>query len=247
MINKKSWVFIAAVVAMFTAATAGYAAGGKFSVKADELEYNLRTGEGTAKGNVVLEQDNGRATASYATFNSKTKSGTLVGNVIADQEDAHIECQRFIISYENSMSAVGNASLRKGGRTVSADRIDYNEEREYAETIGSWARLSDTDGSVLKAEKLDYDMRSGTANATGGVVITSEARKLDASADRAIYKTDNSGYIELIGNARAVQDGNSVSGDSLKLTNTKYAVADGNVKIYYIPEEKTSQSGNKQA
>lgn len=248
MIGKKSFMLVLAMILLLLSlSAAGHAAEKPFSVKADELEYDLRTGEGVAKGNVVLEQDGGRAVAAQATFNSKTRSGVLIGNVVADQGDAHIECQRFVVSYENRMSAIGNASLRKGGRTVSADQINYDKSREYAETAGNWARLSDVDGSVLKAAKLDYDMRAGEASATGGVTIVSGARNLEASADRAIYKTDNSGYIELIGNARAVQDGNSVSGDRLKLTNTKYAVADGNVIIYYLPEDKPVEAGNKQA
>ena len=41
------------------------------------------SGEAVAKGNVVLMQDGGRATADYAKFNNKSKSGVLTGNVIA--------------------------------------------------------------------------------------------------------------------------------------------------------------------
>ncbi len=217
-----------------------------FSVQADELEYNLKTGEGEAKGHVVLKQNGGVATANYAKFNSKAKSGTLIGNVVADREDAHIVCNEFIAHNENDMSAVGGAVITKEGKSLSSDRIDYYKVRQFAETVGSWARLTDVDGSVLNAAKIDYDMAQGVANAYGGVDIKSDARELTASADSAIYKTDNSGYVELIGNATATQKGNKVSGDKLRLTNSNVAVADGNVKIHYIPEKQPATVNKEQ-
>ena len=53
------------------------------------------------------------------------------------------------------------------------------------------------------------------------------------------------GYVELIGNAHATQDGNSVTGDKLRLTNSNVAVADGNVKIIYIPEEQPAKTSEE--
>ena len=62
-------------------------------------------------------------------------------------------------------------------------------------------------------------------------------RDLTASADTAVYETNNSGYIELIGNAKATQDGNTVEGNRLRLNNTSNkAEASGNVKIVYVPK-----------
>lgn len=245
MVFKKNFLLAAATAVLICISATAFAASGNFSVQADELEYNLKTGDGTAKGHVVLTQDGGKATADYAKFNSKTKSGTLTGNVIADREDAHIVCHEFIVHNENDMSAVGGAVISKSGKRLSADRVDYYKLRQYAETIGSWARLQDVDGSVLDAGKIDYNMESGIANAYGGVKINSDARDLTASADKAIYKTDSSGYVELIGNAKATQNGNSVAGDKLRLTNTNVAVADGNVKIHYIPEKQPAVTGKE--
>ena len=223
-----------------------WAAANNFSVKADELEYNLQTGEGEAKGHVELKQDGGVATANYAKFNSKKKNGLLVGNVMVDRADAHIVCREFIAHNENDMSAVGNASLTKEGKTISADRIDYYKGKQYAETMGGWARLTDTDGSVLKAGKIDYDIAQGIANATGGVTIDSHARDLTAAANSAVYKTDKGGYVELQGNATATQNGNTVSGDKLRLTNANVAMADGDVTIYYVPEKQPALPGKEQ-
>jgi ostA family protein len=85
--------------------------------------------------------------------------------------------------------------------------------------------------------KITYDGKVGVANATGGVAISSPPRDLTASADTAVYETNNSGYIELIGNAKATQDGNTVEGNRLRLNNTSNkAEASGNVKIVYVPK-----------
>lgn len=242
MIKNKALHILAAALLSLGIMSTALAAPDNFSVKADELEYDLQTGNGTAKGHVVLQQNGGTATADYAEFNSKSKSGVLTGNVVADREDAHISCSKFIMHNENYLSAVGNAVIVKNGRSLYADQVDYYKDSEFAQTVGSWARMTDTDGSVLNAAKIDYSIKEGVANAYGGVTIDSEARDLTASADKAIYRTDNDGYIELIGNAKATQKGNSVAGDTLRLTNTNVASADGNVKIIYIPEKQPAKT-----
>ena len=246
MAYKNRFVLAAAAALLSLGlATTALAAPSNFSVQADELEYDLGSGEAVAKGSVVLKQDGGVATANYARFNSKTKSGVLTGNVVADREDMHITCNEFIVHNENDLSAVGGASISKAGKRLNADRVNYYKAREFAETIGGWARLTDSDGSMLNAAKIDYNMAAGVANAYGGVDINSPARNLTASADSAVYKTDNSGYVELLGNAKATQNGNSVAGDKLRLTNTNVAIADGDVKIIYIPEKQPAVLGKE--
>lgn len=213
------------------------AQGSNFSVKADTIEYDMQSGDGMAKGNVVLKQDGGTATAANAEFNSKTKSGRLTGGVVADRDDSHVVCYTFVMHNEDYSSAIGDARLTKGDKTLASERVDYYKNREYAETVGSWTRLSMADGSILDAVKITYDGKVGVANATGGVAISSPPRDLTASADTAVYETNNSGYIELIGNAKATQDGNTVEGNRLRLNNTSNkAEASGNVKIVYVPK-----------
>ncbi len=215
-----------------------FAAPGKFTVQADELDYDMKTGIAVGKGHVVLIQDNAKATANNATYNSKTKSGVLSGNVIADRGTEHISCDEFKIENDDMFSAIGNAVLSKEGKKLLAPRVDYSKSRDYAETFGNWARLMDVDGSTLSAVKIVYDGKSGVATASGGVNINSDARKLTGSADKAIYDTKKDGYVEMIGNATATQDGNTVKGDKLRLTNSNVAVGDGNVHVTYIPQQE---------
>lgn len=238
---KKKIVISMALVACMSFASLGFAAG-NFSVSADELEYNLKTGEGIAKGNVMLMQDGGKVTCNEARFNSKAKTGTLTGNVVANRGDESIVCSQFVAHNENDVSAIGGAVVSKGGRSLSSDRIDYFKGRQFAQTVGGWAKLRDTDGSVLNAAKIDYDMKAGVANAYGGVTINSTARNLTASADSAVYHTDKvKGYVELIGNATATQDGNTISGKKLRLDNANVASIDGDVKIHYIPKPEPAK------
>ena len=243
MINKKKALLMLATAAICCGmASTAFAAPGKFNVKADELEYDLQSGKGLGKGNVIIVQDDGKATANYANFDSKAKTGVLVGKVVVTKGDTQINCETFTMHSEDYVTAAGTATVTKEGKKLEAEQIDYHKSTEYMETVGNWARLTDVDGSTLRAGKIDYDAKSGVANASGGITIDSEARKLTATADKAIYETRANGYVELIGNAKATQDGNSVTGDRLRLTNANVAVADGNVKIIYIPTEKTTKA-----
>ncbi len=224
------------------------AQGSGFNVKADEIEYDMTSGNGTAKGNVVILHDGGKATAAAAEFNSKTMSGKLTGGVVADKDDAHITCATFVMHNEDFVSAVGEASVTKEDKTLMADQIDYHSDVEYAETIGSWGQLTSTDGSVLTAEQITYNGKTGLAEATGNVDIVSPPRNLTAKADKAIYDTNNDGKVELIGNATATQDGNTVSGNRLIMNNAGNAAAGqraeafGNIKIVYVPEKQPAQT-----
>lgn len=219
-----------------------------FNVKADEIEYDMTSGNGTAKGNVVILHDGGKATAAAAEFNSKTMSGKLTGGVVADKEDAHITCATFVMHNEDFVSAVGEASVTKEDKTLTAEQIDYHSDAEYAETIGSWCQLTSTDGSVLTAAQITYNGKTGLAEATGNVDIVSPPRNLTAKADKAIYDTNNDGKVELIGNATATQDGNTVSGNRLIMNNAGNAAAGqraeafGNIKIVYVPEKHPAQA-----
>lgn len=224
------------------------AQGSGFNVKADEIEYDMTSGNGTAKGNVVIFHDGGKATAAAAEFNSKTMSGKLTGGVVADKDDAHITCATFVMHNEDFVSAVGEASVTKEDKTLTAEQIDYHSDVEYAETIGSWGQLTSTDGSVLTAAQITYNGKTGLAEATGNVDIVSPPRNLTAKADKAIYDTNNDGKVELIGNATATQDGNTVSGNRLIMNNAGNAAAGqraeafGNIKIVYVPEKQPAQA-----
>ena len=67
------------------------------SVSGDKVEYDFKSGQAVAEGNVEIRHDKGRATARKAEYNTKTGEGSLEGSVVADQEDAHLTSASLII------------------------------------------------------------------------------------------------------------------------------------------------------
>ena len=215
----------------------------KYSVDATEIEYDLKSGDGTTSGKTTIQYDGGVAVAQGgAVFNSRERSGRLYGGVKADKEDNHLQSDELIMYTDRFFSAVGNAVLTKGDKTLKAPRVDYHDDKQFAETLGGAAYLSAADGSWLSAGKIVYDIRTGVANATGGVTMENTAQKMTGSGDRAVYDSHETGYVELIGNARATQDGNTVTGDKLRITNVSgrnsRTHAQGHVRMVYYPQEK---------
>ena len=219
-----------------------------FSVDATEIEYDLQSGDGTTKGKTTIKQDGGTAVAQGgATFNSQSRTGHLYGGVEANKEDQRLRSRELILYTEHFISAVGDAHLTKGDKTLSAPRVDYHEDTKYAETLGGSARLSATDGSWLTASKITYDMQSGVANATGGVNLENKGQNTTGYGDRAVYDSRGTGYVELIGNAKATRDGNTITGDKLRITNTSASNtrthATGNVRMVYYPDDNKKTDG----
>lgn len=254
--GKIAAVLLAAGVALFAAnGSVLWAAPQKaapFSVDAQEIEYDLSSGDGTTTGKTTIRQEGGTAVAQGgATFNSKTRTGRLYGGVVADKEDQHLRSSEVIMHTETFISAIGDAHLTKGDKTLTAPRVDYHDDRKYAETLGGSARLTATDGSWLTASKITYDMQSGLATATGGVNLENKAQNMTGSGDRAVYDSNSTGYVELIGNARATRDGNTVTGDKLRITNMSgpgsRTHASGNVRIVYFPPAEERPAGGDSA
>ena len=221
----------------------------KYSVDAQEIEYDMESGDGTTTGKTTIKHDGGTAVGQKgSTFNSKKRTGHLYGGVTAEKQDQRLRSQELFIYSDKYYSAVGDAVVIKGGKKLEAPRVDFHDDTRFAETLGGAARLTDTDGSWLRAGKITYDMKAGLANATGGVSLESKPRKLTGTGDTAVYNTNETGYIELIGNAVAVQDGNTITGDKLRIINVSgknsKSHAQGNVKIVFVPKEDNNRIDN---
>jgi lipopolysaccharide export system protein LptA len=222
--------------------TAG-AAEAPTTVRGDVIEYNTKTGVTTATGSVLITQQDGEARAGAAEYNTKTGTGRLTGGVTATKGATSINCDTLVLHDENHVSAIGGASLTTEGRNLRSERVEYYKDREFLETDGSWAQLSMEDGSKLTAGYIGYDVRRGFANAERNVRIVSEARNLTATADKATYSTQQDGVIELVGNATATQDGNTLTGNRLRIVSgNKTAEASGSVKMVYTPKPKPAEA-----
>ena len=256
VIMKKTKLILAVLAGcllLLLQCSAALAADAKYSVDATEIEYDMASGEGVATGRTTIRYDGGTAVAEGgATFNSKERTGRLYGGVTADKEDSHLRSRELVMYSADYLSAVGDAALTKGSKTLRAPRVDYHSDRKFAETLGGSARLSSTDGSWLSAGKIVYDINTGRADATGGVNMENTGKRMTGSGDSAVYDSNAAGYIELIGNAKMTQDGNSVSGNRLRITNLSgtgsTTHASGNVCIVYYPKpgaDKDAPGGEK--
>ena len=251
--NKLLWLVLLSFLTLFAVNSsllyAAPAKDAKYSVDAQEIEYDMESGDGTTKGKTTIKHDGGTAVGQKgSTFNSKKRTGHLYGGVTAEKQDKRLRSQELFIYSDKYYSAVGDAVVIKGTKKLEAPRVDFHDDTRFAETLGGSARITDTDGSWLKAGKITYDMKAGLANATGGVSLESKPRKMTGTSDTAIYNTNETGYIELIGNAVAVQDGNTITGDKLRITNVSgknsKSHAQGNVKIVFVQKEDNEKIDN---
>lgn len=224
-------------------------ASNEFSMSGDELDYDMESSLGIARGNVILKHDGGIVTGDYAQFNNKEYKGYMSGNVVAEKDGYRITADAMTLYDKDHVSANGNAVIKHEGRVLRAPIIDYFKNRQFLETNNGRAVLVDVDGSILQADKINYDHIAGVANADGNVKIQSDIRNLTASADKAIYRINSNSignYLELIGNAIVTQDGNIVRGNRLKLNNARVAQMDGGVSIDFIPKAKNLSDNKKQ-
>ncbi len=215
-----------------------YAASNKpVELSADTIEYDSVKGVMTAQGNVRMVQENAVMTGTNAEYNSKTKEAHVYGGVKVVQEDATLLAEE-VKSYDNNhLVAIGNPILTKGSSRLDGPQIDYYSDKQYA-IVNGWARLQ-TEDSILTANQIESFFGEDRAVAQGDVHIVSDVRKLDAVADHAVYygSKEQQGKTVLTGNARAVQEGNVLTGNTLTLfMDNKVIDVQGRSKLVITPQ-----------
>ncbi|EIW15996.1 MULTISPECIES: LptA/OstA family protein [Pelosinus] len=215
-----------------------YAASNKpVELAADTIEYDSVKGVMTAQGNVRMVQENAVMTGTNAEYNSKTKEAYVYGGVKVVQEDATLLAEE-VRSYDNNhIIAIGNPILTKGSSRLDGPQIDYYSDKQYA-IVNGWARLQ-TEDSILTANQIESFFSEDRAVAQGNVHIVSDVRKLDAVSDHAIYygSKEQQGKTILTGNARAVQEGNVLTGNTLTLfMDNKVIDVQGRSKLVITPQ-----------
>lgn len=216
-------------------------------ISGDTIEYNSKTQVTTAVGNVNIKRVDGDAQAARAEYNLKQEVGQLTGNVRMKYNDVTIKCETLdLLAEKHLIASGGDVYLTKGGDTLNAAKVEYFDQRKFAQTIGDWAKLTTADASVLTAEYINYDMQAGQAVAERQVKIDAPARKLVAAGDHAVYLDNKAGrepVITLTGNAWAIQDGNKITGNTLIFrTESSEGEAKGKVVMQLPPTQKTKPS-----
>lgn len=233
-----SAALIAAVITFGASATLKAEPNKPVELSAQTIEYNSSTGVMIAQGGVKIVQGNAVMTGSSAEYNAKTKEAYVTGGVKVVQEDAALTSDE-VRSYDNNhIIAAGNAVLVKGENTITGPKIDYYSDKQYAIVPGP-ARLTMPDG-FMTADRIEAFIQEDKAVGNGNVHIVSDARKLDAVSDHAVYygtKNGGQGEAVLTGNARAVQDGNILTGETLTIRMDEKAIdAAGRTKLVVKPQ-----------
>lgn len=227
-----------ALVLSFGIVSYGYAASNKpVELAADTIEYDSVKGIMVAQGNVRMVQENTIMTGTNAEYNSNTKEAHVYGGVRVVKDDATLSAEE-VNSYDNvHMIASGDPVLTKGESKLTGPKIDYYSDRQYA-LVTEWANLRTPDGNMT-ANQIEAFFNEDRAVAQGNVHIVSEARNMDATSDQAVYygSKEQQGKTVLTGNARAVQDGNVLTGNTLTLyLDNKVIDVQGRSKLVITPQ-----------
>lgn len=209
------------------------------AVTADTIRYDSANGQVDARGSVIMEQSGSTITGSEAHYNMKSLEGIVTGGVKAIKQDATLTAAE-VKTYNNTrLVATGSPVLTKGQATVTGSLIDYDSVTQYA-LIPSDPVLTDPDGT-LTANKVEVFFADDKAVGDGSVHLVSPTRQVDATGDHIVYyglQTSGQGHAVLSGNARAVQEGNLLVGDTLTISMAdQSADAQGRTKLVITPKE----------
>ena len=205
----------------------------------DVITYVSKTGVMTAQGGVRMTQGAAVLTGDVGEYNTKTKEAVVTGNVKVVKDGSTLTAAE-VRSYDEMkrLVAAGNALLVHKDGTAAGPRMEYLPDQQYAKITGG-SRLTNKD-AVVTSSVAEAFFQEDRATADGNVHIVSETRKLDAVSDHAIYYGINgkNGKADLIGNVRAVQDGNILTGNHVIIYLDDSAVdADGRSKLVIKPKQ----------
>lgn len=207
-------------------------------IEADVIDYNTTTGIMTAQGNVKLTQDGAVMTGSQGEYDTKKQEAYIYGGVTIAREGATLTASE-VRSYENNnhLIAAGNAVLTKDANRATGPKMDYYVDKNYV-VLPEAGRVTTADGTMTADYMFAY-LNDNRMEGKGNVHLVSEAQSLDATADEAVYYggQNGQGKAVLSGNARALQNGNLLTGSTLTIVDGKAMSAEGNrPKLVIIPQ-----------
>lgn len=216
--NKKLLVSSLIALSIFSAVSIPQAAekNAEVSLNADIIEYNAETGFMTAEGNVKMLKDGATLTGKKAFFNVNTKETNLSGDVRAVKDDALMTANEITSSDGNCFSATGNVYFKRAQDIMTANRVDYYTDRAYILAPNGGQIVSE--GTTITGDKIESFLNENKTIATGNVHIVSTEKNLDATSNEAVhYGSKGENKVVLIGNAKAVQNQNTLTGKTLTI------------------------------
>ncbi len=185
---------------------------------ADTIDYDAKKGIIIASGTVRITQGQAVITGAQAEYNTKTQEGRITGGVKAVNQDATLTAAEVQTYKSNTyLVALGDAVLIKGENRLTGPRVEYFADTQYA-LVPQSGQIEMPDGTMT-ADKIEAFLPENSATGTGNVHMVSPVRKLDATSNTATYYGEPKGQSKVIlnGNARAIQDGNVLTGETLTM------------------------------
>lgn len=211
------------VIALFISATCLFAmaaaqpeAKTPVELVADTIDYDSKQGIINATGTVRITQGEAVITGAKAQYNTNSQEGRITGGVTAVNQDATLTAAEVETYKSNTyLIASGDVVLTKGENRLTGPKVEYSADTQYA-LLPQNGKIELPDGTMT-ADKIEAFLQENRAIGTGLVHLVSPVRKLDATANTATYYGEPKGQSKVIlnGNARAVQDGNVLTGETL--------------------------------
>ncbi len=219
-------------------------------LNADEVEYDMETGDLIATGNVLLKHGTGKATGKKAKYNVNTKAAYLIGNVVVIRDDMKLTCDK-LTSDGKVMQADGrvhgvqtvapNEKYPNGDkRTFTGDHVDFYPDDKNHVIIPAGGLITSGDGTFT-ADHIEGWLDEEHYIGIGNAHIVSPPRQMEAGGNRIDYFGKEQGKAILTGNAWAIQENNKVKGERL----TVYMAKDNKLKVTPAPQPRMTDEAFK--
>lgn len=218
----------------------------KIILTADEQIFNLKTNQLTAKGRVRIKKGELTVSCQQAFLNSGTQEVIVSGGVELIQGKVKLTCQKAKVSLDKEeVKAEGKVVFTSENLTLSSGELRFNNQTKYVlATLSPEAHfLREGKTTTLTALQIETILEEEKAIAKGEVKITRE--NTQASCD-LLTLYNNEQKAELVGNARATQGENKLSGEKIIIFfQEQRMIAKGETKVIVIPREKGEEGEKK--
>ncbi len=197
---------------------AGSAWAADLSITADELSYDGNAEVATASGNVVIERDGAKMTGTQGEYHFSDGSATLTGGVEYHKGNTSLTAATVYAYADQSLRADGDVHIVDGDKELLGAAVTYRPSDGYGTVEGGGVLR--VPGTEMRAAAIEAHMNEIRLVGTGGVQLVSSQHGLRATADKAIYTQtpgQDDGFVSLVGNAHAEQNGNTLNGPHLDI------------------------------
>ena len=188
------------------------------TITADTLTYNGNEDTAQAKGNVVITRGTAKMTGAEGIYYFADQSATLSGGVSYVDGATSLTAATVTAYADQSLAASGGVEMHADDRTLRGATVTYRPSDGYG-TIDGDAYLA-VPGTEMTAGHVEAYVNEIRMIGTGGVRLSHPELAFADTADAITYTQTpgaDDGFAVLTGNARAVQNGNTLNGPALEV------------------------------